>query len=417
MSLDPVELLQQLIAIPSVNPLGQDETAGICGEARLTDFLQGVCERLGWRWLRQRVHPGRDNLLALVPGSRSPADAGELQLWDVHQDTVAVGGMTVDPFGGEVRDGRVYGRGACDDKGPMAAMIAALSRLDADQQAGIRPTIVMAFPVNEECGFTGATALCDLWNPQRRATAEIVGGTISVAELFPRAPDLAIVAEPTDLHVIVAHQGMVRWRCHMVGRAAHSSRPAEGVNAIYAMGRVAATIEAFQQHLAAGAEHSLCGRPAVCVTTIEGGVGINTVPDRATISIDRRIGPGESPLDAYAQLVAYIAEHTDLGDAQIHHDPPFMKSHGLSDAHNWPIARRLVELVSISGRTSKTCGAPYGTDGAAIGAMGVPTVVFGPGSVRQAHTEDEFIEVAELRLGADLFERIARAGLPESSSS
>jgi acetylornithine deacetylase len=174
---------------------------------------------------------------------------------------------------------------------------------------------------------------------------------------------------------------------------------------------VAATIEKFQEQLAAGAEHPLCGRPAVCVTMIEGGVGINTVPDRATISIDRRIGPGESPLDAYAQLIAYIAEHTDKGDAKIEHDPPFMKSHGLSDAHNGTVARWLVELVSRQGRPSKTCGAPYGTDGAAIGVVGVPTVVFGPGSVRQAHTADGFIDVAELKLGTDLFERIANEGL------
>ncbi|MGE3241152.1 MAG: M20 family metallopeptidase [Pirellulales bacterium] len=411
MPLDPVELLQQLIAIPSVNPLGQDEAAGICGESRLTDFLQGVCERLGWRWLRQRVHPGRENLFALVPGSRPAGDGGELQLWDVHQDTVAVHGMTVDPFGGELRDGRVYGRGACDDKGPMAAMIAALSRVE--NLSSNRPTIVLAFPVNEECGFTGATALCDLWHPERRGTHETTG-TITAAELFPRAPDLAIVAEPTELNVLVAHQGMVRWRCHVTGRAAHSSRPDEGVNAIYAMGRIAATIEKFQRQLAAGAEHPLCGRPAVCVTTIAGGVGINTVPDRATITIDRRIGPGESPLDAYAQLVTYVAEHTELGDAQLQHDPPFMKSHGLSDAHNRAVAERLVQLVSNNGRPSKTCGAPYGTDGAAIGAVGVPTVVFGPGSIRHAHMADEFIEVAELQLGADLFERIARGGLSGS---
>ena len=135
--------------------------------------------------------------------------------------------------------------------------------------------------------------------------------------MFPRPPDLAIVAEPTDLNVVVAHQGMVRWRCHTTGRAAHSSRPAEGINAIYAMGRVAAAIEKYQQQLADREPHPLCGRPAVCVTTIQGGVGINTVPDRVTISIDRRIGPGESPEAAYADVVDYVAEHAELGDARL----------------------------------------------------------------------------------------------------
>lgn len=403
MPLDPVELLHELIAIPSVNPLGQDAAAaGICGEARLTNFLQGVCERLGWRWLRQQVHPGRDNLLALIPGGR------ELQLWDVHQDTVGVDGMTIDPFGGEVRDGRVYGRGACDDKGPMAAMIAALSRLEGASPNC--PTIVLALPVNEECGFTGATALCDLWHPERRSAHETTG-TITVAELFPRVPDLAIVAEPTNLNVIVAHQGMVRWRCETIGRAAHSSRPGEGVNAIYAMGRVAQSIEAYQARLAAGPEHPLCGRPAVSVTTIHGGVGINTIPDRTTVTIDRRVSPGENPSDAYADVVRFVAEHAELGNARVEHEAPFMKSFGLSDAHNRQLVERLQTLVQSTGRACQQLGAPWGTDGAAFSAAGVPTVVFGPGSVQQAHTADEFIDIAELARGTELFEQIARGGL------
>jgi acetylornithine deacetylase len=411
MSLDPVETLQQLVRIPSVNPLGRAEVDANCGEARLTDHLQRLCEQLGWRWLRQEVHPGRENLVAVVPGSPPAREGGELQLWDVHQDTVAADGMSVDPFGGELRDGRVYGRGACDDKGPMAAMIAALSRLSPVDRATQRPTIVLAFPVNEECGFTGAQALCDLWRPERQASARVTGGTISVAEVFPRPPDLAIVAEPTDLQVVVAHQGVVRWRCHAIGRAAHSSRPEEGINAVYAMGRVVQAIERYHRELATTEPHPLCGRPAVCVTTIAGGVGINTVPDEATISIDRRIGPGESPAAAFADLVRYIAQHANLGVARLEHDPPFMKSGGLADSNNGPVAARLVQLVCEMGRESERVGAPYGTDAAAIGAGGVPTVVFGPGSVHQAHTADEFIEVRELELGTELYHQIAVRGL------
>jgi acetylornithine deacetylase/succinyl-diaminopimelate desuccinylase-like protein len=407
MPLDPIETLQQLIAIPSVHPLGREAEADIYGEARLTECLQGLCERLGWRWLRQEVHPGRENLLAVVPGSPSPRDGGELQLWDVHQDTVAVGGMSVDPFGGELRDGRVYGRGACDDKGPMAAMIAGLSRFDVNHSTTNRPTVVIAFPVNEECGFTGATAMCDLWHPERQSEAQVTGGTISVPDLFPKPPDLAIVAEPTDLNVVVAHQGMVRWRCHVAGQAAHSSRPEKGVNAIYAMGRVAAAIEAFALQLASGPAHPLCGRPAACVTTIQGGVGINTVPDHATISIDRRIGPGENPADAYAELVRFVAERAALGAATLDHEPPFMQSHGLADTINRRVAEGVVRIVQMRDRASRIIGAPFGTDAAAFGACGVPTVVFGPGSVEQAHTADEFIEQSELELGTELYYRLA----------
>ena len=204
---------------------------------------------------------------------------------------------------------------------------------------------MLALPVNEECGFTGARAMCDLWRPDRQTTAQVTGGTITAAELFPRPPDLAIVAEPTELQVVVVHQGVVRWRCHAIGRAAHSSRPDEGINAVYAMGRVAHAIELYQRELAAAEPHPLCGRPAVCVTTIAGGVGINTVPEVVTISVDRRIGPGESPSAAFADLVRYIAQHANAGVARIEHDPPFMKSSGLDNSNNGPVAARLVQLV------------------------------------------------------------------------
>jgi acetylornithine deacetylase len=360
MALDPVQTLQALIRIPSVNPTGRDVLGPNEGESRLTDYLQKKCEQLGWRWLRQPVHPGRENLVALVSGYPAAAEGGELILWDVHQDTVSADGMSVDPFGGEIRDGRVYGRGACDVKGSMAAMLAGLSRLDVADAKQVRPTIAIAFTANEECGFTGAKALTQLWHAD----------TISSQSFFPRRPDAAIVAEPTDLNVIVAHQGVVRWRCHVEGRAAHTSRPDQGINAIYAMSRV--------------------------------------VHERATIEIDRRIGPGEDPAVAFADLVRHVADQAAVGCARVTHDPPFMKSTGLNDESNRALAERLASLV---GEGTELLGVPYGTDAAAIGARGVPTVVFGPGSIQQAHTADEFIEVAELLRATELFYQIAWDGL------
>src|SRR5262245_13921822 len=238
MVLDPVELLRQLVQIPSVNPMGRDVSGPQFGEQRLTDFLQDQCERLGLPCLLQRVHPGRDNLLALVRGCPTPKEGGELLLWEVHQDTVPVEGMTIEPFGGDVRDGRVYGRGACDVKGGMATMLAAISRVvSAERPATKSPTIVMACTVNEECGYTGARSLRDLWSGSA-LTAEIVGGTITPREMFPVPPGAAIVVEPTRFQVVVAHQGIVRWRCRTIGRATHTSRPDSGVNAIYGMAQI-----------------------------------------------------------------------------------------------------------------------------------------------------------------------------------
>jgi acetylornithine deacetylase len=272
-----------------------------------------------------------------------------------------------------------------------------------------RPTIVLAFTVNEECGYTGARDLSQLIASGLSAARTAAPAPL---EFFPRQPDFALVAEPTQLQVVVAHQGQVRWRCHTTGQAAHTSRPDAGINAIYAMAQVVQAIERHHGQLSAAAPmHRLCGRPSVCVSTIRGGIGINTVPDRATIEIDRRLAPGESPSTAYNALCRYIEEHADLGRCQVQHDRPFMQSAGLGDENNRELGEHLATIVRRQRRASELVGVPYGTDAAAISAAGVPTVVFGAGSIEQAHTADEFIEVAELELATEIFYRVACDGL------
>jgi acetylornithine deacetylase len=399
MPLDPVEILSRLVATPSVNPMNRDVSGPLYGESRLTDLLITICREQGWKWTRQAVHPGRDNLLIKFEGKPSLHQGGEFLLWDVHQDTVPVDGMTIEPFGGEVRDGRVYGRGSCDVKGSMAAMLAALSRRTESDSL---PTIVLACTINEECGYTGAKALSRLWSDD----------VCSEKEFFPRPPDAAIVAEPTELNVVIAHQGQVRWRCHTIGRAAHTSRPDAGVNAIYAMANVVHAIERYHIELSmSGAEHPLCGRPSVCVSTIHGGVGINTVPERATIEIDRRLAPGEAPDAAYEDLVRYVSDRADIGRCRVEHDEPFMQSSGLVDQNNRALAERLSQIVQKHERRSELVGVRFGTDAAAIAATGVPTVVFGPGSIDQAHTADEFISIDQVLLATEIFHRVAIEGV------
>ncbi|MCG8583874.1 MAG: M20/M25/M40 family metallo-hydrolase, partial [Pirellulales bacterium] len=152
MSLDIVQLAQSLIATPSVNPMSEPSGDEPC-ESRLTDQLEDLFAELGIETFRQPVHPNRDNLYARVEG-----DTDRLVLWDTHQDTVPIEGMTIEPFEPTIRDGRLYGRGSCDEKGAMAAMIAALARLDQQRPTGM-PTVVLAATVNEENGFTGAAAV------------------------------------------------------------------------------------------------------------------------------------------------------------------------------------------------------------------------------------------------------------------
>jgi acetylornithine deacetylase/succinyl-diaminopimelate desuccinylase-like protein len=404
-----VDILRELIAIPSVNPRLAAPNDSSVGEQRLTDWLVHFFDRAGWRAVTQPVHPKRSNVIALIPGDR-----GDTLLWEAHQDTVSAEGMSVNPFAGTVRNGRVYGRGACDVKGSMAAMLTALTRAAAEP-AQDRPNILVACSINEECGFTGARALADIWRmdsatsgrPAIEVKAVGMNG-LSLEELRSLRPTAAIVAEPTDLNVVVAHRGVVRWQCTVHGRAAHSSRPEEGANAIYAMARVVRAIEEFHRlELASRPADPLCGPPTACVTTIHGGTGANTVPDRAVIDVDRRLAPEEHPQAAYDELVAYLASQADVGDCRLVHEAPWMQSHGLASGDNRAWAEQLAVLAHSTGVDAQLVGVPYGTNAASIAVAGIPTVVFGPGSIAQAHTADEWIAVDQLDRAVEVLYRVA----------
>jgi len=423
MPLDPVKILCELISVPSVNPMGRIPSTNIDDdsifyEGRLTEYLQSIFEGLGLRCQRQTVTaatkdaPARQNIIARLEGEKPPTEGGRLLLWEVHQDTVPVTGMSIDPFDPVARDGRIYGRGACDVKGGMAAMLAALSRL-ANRSRGNIPTIVLACCVNEEHGFTGSCSLTKLWTDAANSA------------LIERRPDAAIVAEPTSLDVVVAHKGTVRWRCHVLGRAAHSSQPELGDNAIYRLARVIRAIEGYQRDVLASRDaHPLCDRPTVSVTTIRGGVSVNTVPDHASIEIDRRLLPGEDPQAAYDELIDYVSgalrddpdgnkklQGVSGEESLVQHEPPYLVGAGLLDDNNRLLAERLLRAanehtnrgrLSSQGRKPQIIGVPYGTDAATIASAGVPTVVFGPGSIEQAHTADEWIDVEQLHCAVEV---------------
>ncbi len=286
---DVVATLEQLVRIPSVNPMGQDASGPPYYEQQLTDYLQQFFQQLGVAWQRQRVAPHRDNIVARLDGT-----GHGILVWEVHQDTVPVDGMTIDPFAPVVRDGRLYGRGACDDKGPMASMLTAFARLAASPPAQL-PTIVMACTVNEESGFTGAAALAEVW----------ANGTDS---FLSRLPDAVVVAEPTSLDIVVTHKGVVRWSCETWGRAAHSSYPERGANAIYAMGPVITACAEYAQSLRSQPPHTLLGTPTISLGTIRGGVSVNTVPDRCRVEFDRRLLPEEDPELARQAAIDRLAQ-------------------------------------------------------------------------------------------------------------
>jgi acetylornithine deacetylase len=395
---DVVETLCDLVRIPSVNPMGRPLVGPEYLEQALTQYLQTFFQNLGVAWLRQTVEPRRDNILAGIPGSVPPGEGGRIVVFEAHQDTVPVDGMTIPPWTPEIRDGRVYGRGSCDIKGGMACMLTAFARL-ARQRPSSMPTVIMACSVNEEHGFTGATSLARLW-------------TEGEFSLVPRVPDSVIVAEPTGLNVVVAHKGVVRWRCHTRGIASHSSTPQAGRNAIYEMARVLAALEGYSRDTVPSlGHHPLLGSPTLSVGVVAGGVSVNTVPDHCVIEIDRRLLPNERKADALRHAANYLAERCPA--ITVTHDEPFLSSPGFSDDGNRQLAAQLSGAARACEAPGNIIGVPYGTDAPAFAEVGAPTVVFGPGSIEQAHTADEWIAVDQLRQATEIYYRFGSQADPQ----
>ncbi len=384
-------LLARLIQIPSINPMGRAEAPPeVFYEHRLTDFLEGWLRKKGLRPFRQEVAPLRQNLIAVYEPPVAPT---RTILFEVHQDTVPVEGMTVAPFGGEIREGQVFGRGACDVKGGMAVMLGTLERLQRDRLPGAR--VVLALTVDEEHTFLGAQRL-------------MLHKGSDLTDLCGARPDLAIVAEPTDLHIVNAHKGVARWLLSTKGVPCHSSRPNMGQNAIYRMAKVLALLEAHAAALSSRPGDPLLGPGTLSVGRIQGGISVNTVPDLCSIEIDRRIAPDETP--AMADSMLRMALETGLSGWPDWLDLPkaWMSCPGL-DGPKQHIAREaLAKALLHCGMEPVIEAVPYGTDASTIAEAGIPTVVFGPGDIRLAHTAAESIPIASLGRAEEVLMALAR---------
>tara|TARA_Y100000758_G_scaffold112918_1_gene79097 strand:- start:2655 stop:3830 length:1176 start_codon:yes stop_codon:yes gene_type:complete len=384
---DALEILKTLVSIPSVNPMGRDLSGPEYYETRVSDWLCGFFAERDIAHERIEVVPGRSNVVARVDAG---ADRPTVIL-DAHQDTVPVDGMTIDPFDPVVRDGKIYGRGACDVKGGMAAMLHAVARLAGERPEGAA-NVVMSCTCDEESNVQGITDLVRLWTDDDRH-----------CDLIPKRPDVALVAEPTLLDIVVAHRGATRWKVRTTGRACHSSQPEQGVNAIYRMARVVHALEDYADTLADRVTpHPLCGEATLSVGLVSGGVSVNTVPDECLIEVDRRVIPGENG----AEVIDDVRDHLEQNvDVPFEFLPPWLVGIPLPDEGNGDWARRLQDhIASITG-PRQLVGVPYGTHASRFAASGVPGIVCGPGSIQQAHTRDEWLEVAELEQAAEIYYR------------
>jgi acetylornithine deacetylase len=374
--------LRDLVALPSVNPMGRPNPGPECFEHRVTDYLEQVFKDLRVPYERQAVAPQRANIVARY----SAPGAKRALLLEVHQDTVPVDQMTIDPYGAKIENGKLFGRGACDVKGGMAAMLAAFSRLTREKPAGAM-NVILACTVDEEFTFTGVTRL-------------VQSGI--------RA-DFAVVAEPTQLQIVNAHKGAVRWHLSTAGRSCHSSSPEQGVNAIYRMGRLLTGIERFAEHLRATRRDPRLGPPTLSVGRIEGGASVNVVPDWCRIEIDRRTLPGENALDAPAQLERFLREEAGI-DFPFENARPWMSKEALGPENSSELVQRLGSVLDGLHGKHEVAAVPYGTDASTIATAGIPSVVFGPGDIAQAHTCDEWIALDQLDVASEVYYRLAREG-------
>lgn len=375
---DTTPLLADLVRLPSVNPMGRTNIpTEITLEHRVTAYLEAKLQELGITTERQTVAPGRDNLIARF----QPAEPTFSVIWECHQDTVPIDGMIVEPFGAAITDGKLSGRGACDVKAGAAAMLSAFARL-VQENPTRAAAVTLAFTVDEEHTFLGVQYLM---------------------QSGVRA-DCAIVAEPTQLNIVSSHKGVVRWQIETQGVACHSSRPDQGINAVYRMGRVLTGIDTYARNLMASRTDPLLGPPTLSVGMIQGGVSPNTVPDACRIEIDRRLLPGERAEDAPADLDAFLRQTMDVPFLTV---PPKLACPALESRGAETLIQRLGTAINTVVPSHEVIGVPFGTDASTIASAGVPAVIFGPGDIAQAHTKDEWVELRQVELAADILYRFA----------
>ncbi|MEM1084795.1 MAG: M20 family metallopeptidase [Verrucomicrobiota bacterium] len=366
------DLLQQLVRIPSVNPdnsPGTDRT----GEAEIAGFLTDWLKELGAAAELDEVRPGRPNLIARF----APLDGRPRILLGPHLDTVGVGGMTIDPFGAEIRDGRLWGRGASDTKGPMAAMLWGLQ-----ENAGTLKDSPVAI---DFIGFMGEES-CQYGS--RKFGADHAGDY-----------EFAIVGEPTSLDIVHTTKGSLWATLRSSGRAAHSSQPEQGDNAVMKLARALDMLEQRLVPQLAGFTHPVLGSSTLNIGLFQGGSRPNIVPDQAQAEIDIRITPSLTAAGGGMALLKKCCSDLKLDIGPADEKPP------METAADHPWIERLREVRP----ESKTAGAPWFSDASLLSEAGIPSVCLGPGSIDQAHTKDEFIEIKALEEGAAFFSKLIRS--------
>jgi acetylornithine deacetylase len=379
---DALALARALIEVDSRNPTLAPDSPG---EGTCARVLATILDEWGFSVEMIESAPGRPNVLARI----GPADAPALML-NGHLDVVSVEGMVHEPFAANISSGNLYGRGAADMKGGIAAMCAAAIS-SAEQSNG---QILIAAVVDEEYESIGTRSL-------------ISAGITAEA---------AIITEPTRLAICPAHRGFAWFDIVVKGRAAHGSRYDVGIDAITHAGLLLAELDRLEQSRPSGKTHPLLGRGSLHASTIAGGLGISTYPEVCTLSIERRTVPGETVEMATIELTtacARIREQRPEFDASVTLRTAQLPSDVAADA---PIVRRLAAAIEREGVPLRVEGLSAWTDAALLNEAGIPAICFGPGDIGLAHAAEEFVPVVEIERATRVLARVVREWCNEPGS-
>jgi acetylornithine deacetylase len=374
--LDPaLALLKQLIAIDSVNP---SLVPGAVGEGPIAEVVAAHMRREGLDVHVEEAAAGRPNVIGVLEGMQP----GPSLMFCGHLDTVGVEGMAA-PFDPVERDGRIYGRGAQDMKAGLAAMIDAARLVKA--RGWQRGRLIVAAVVDEEYASLGADALVRGWSA-----------------------DAAVVTEPTELQIGVAHKGFAWLEVDVRGRAAHGSRPRDGRDAIIRMGRVLQRLEALDTELQSRPPHPMMGAPSLHASMIDGGREWSVYPDRCCLRMERRTIGGEVAEDVEAD-VRGILDDLRLLDPEFEAASRLMFSRPAYEIPaNHPLTAALRGAAASSGRAPEEIGMSFWTDAAVLAQAGIPSLVFGPGGAG-LHGVEEYVRAEDVVACRDVLAALARS--------
>ena len=382
---DAVALTRALVEIDSRNPTLSPDGPG---ERNVALALGKTLEKWGFSVSLSESAPERTNLVARLGPADTPA-----MMFAGHLDTVGVEGMTHDPFSGDISDGRLYGRGSCDMKSGLASMC--VGALRAHRRAGdsAKRQIVIAAVADEEYESLGMRALLD-----SGMTAEC-----------------AVLTEPTRLAICPAHRGFVWVEIAFAGRAAHGSRYDVGIDAIRHAGLVLAELDQLEAGPLHTRSHALLGRPSLHASTIVGGIGMSTYPDRCILRIERRTIPGESDQTALDEVNA-ACDRVRARRPELDTSVRLIAAQEPSDvAPDATVVKALEAALKAEGMPAPVEGLSAWTDAALLNAAGISAVCFGPGDIALAHAAEEFVPVDEIEKATAVLERVAYEWMTEKS--